>query len=267
MKVVITGGTKGIGLSLAEEFLERGDAVCVCSRSQDHVDSAKEELSKQFPGSQIVGKTCDVTSEEDLSSFVQFANQKLNGIDVWVNNAGTKGNTAGHVYEISEGNVRLPIETNLIGSLFGTRAALSVMLKQGSGRIFNMEGLGSNGRASPANISYGASKAALPQVLKTLKKELKGTGVFINNISPGMVLTDLLLKNNRSEDESAFRKVVNILAEKPKTVAKFLVPRMRKVKKSGKRIQFLTNLKAAWRFMTAWRYKNRWFDEQGNKKF
>ena len=226
----------------------------------------------------IIGTICDVTNKEDLTQLGQFALEEFGKIDIWINNAGTKGNQAGNLSEIQEKGVRLPIETNLIGTLLGTQAALEIMLKQkdlkhenttqkGFGKIFNMEGLGSNGRASPENIAYGASKAALPQVLKTLKKELEGTGILINNISPGMVLTDLLLENNQDRSQKKLWKIVNILAEKPETVAEFLVPRMKKVKKSGKRIQFLTNFKAAIRFMTWWRYKNRWFDEEGKRKF
>src|SRR6056297_968838 len=166
MNVVITGGTKGIGLALATGFLKSSDDVCVCSRSQENVASAVKELSDQFPDRQVVGTTCDVTNEVELSALAAFAEEKFEKIDIWVNNAGTKGNAAGYLYELSAKNVKVPIETNLIGSLLGTRAALKIMLEQGSGKIFNMEGLGSNGRASPANISYGASKAALPQALK-----------------------------------------------------------------------------------------------------
>jgi len=105
----------------------------------------------------------------------------------------------------------------------------------------------------------GATKRAIPQLTESLAKETEGSGVGVHTLSPGMVLTDLLLRDSTPE----VKRVFNILAEKPETVASFLVERVREVEGSGQYIRFLTNPKAAWRFATAWRRKNRFFDEEG----
>jgi len=96
------------------------------------------------------------------------------------------------------------------------------------------------------------------QFTKTLVKETKGKGVGVHNLSPGMVLTDLLISH---ADKEAY-KIFNILAEKPETVVKKLVPKIRAIKGTGKSIRFLTKRGVTWRFMTARRRKNRFFEEE-----
>jgi chlorophyll(ide) b reductase len=151
------------------------------------------------------------------------------------------------------------VETNLMGTLLGCRAALRVMLAQGSGHLFNMDGRGADGAATPGFAAYGATKSSIPQLMTTLAKETEGSGVGVHTLSPGMVLTDLLL----GQTSSQAAKIFNILAERPETVANFLVARVRNVKGTGQYIRYLTKPKIAWRFATAWRRKNRFFDEDG----
>lgn len=263
MNIVITGSTKGLGYALAKKFLELGDSVVISSRSQEHVNKALEKLHFKYSNSKVLGYVCDVNNLENLTALGEFAKQKLGEIDIWVNNAGTKGPEKGKLMEISADSLKEVIDTNLLGLMLGTKVALKNMMKQGHGKIFSVEGLGSNGMASPNSIAYGATKASLPQLLKTLKIETKGTNIRINDISPGMVLTDLLI----TKADNQAKKIFNILAELPETVADYLVPQMKKVNKSGKNISFLNRFKALFKFMTAWRFKNRWFDEQGNPKF
>jgi len=139
-----------------------------------------------------------------------------------------------------------------------------MMIAQGHGHIFNMEGMGSDGKRTYANsLVYTTSKAAIPMIQRTLLLETKDltVPVGIHDLSPGMVLTDLLLKD---KPDASLTKVFNILAEKPETVADNLVPRIRAVKGTGKRIDFLSGFKVMKRFMTAKKYKNRFFDDEGN---
>ncbi len=269
MKVVITGSTKGLGHALAREFLDQGDDVIVCSRDQTRVNSTISQLREEFPERKVHGTTCDVRDPPSVVNLGKFAVDQLGTVDIWVNNAGTKGKDRNPLWKVDPVDLQLVVGTNLLGTYYGCQVAFKIMLAQGHGKVFNMYGLGSNGMASPFAAAYGSTKAALPQLMKTLIKELKkankehDTKVAIHATSPGMVLTDLLVQG---VEPSNF-KIFNILAERPETVAGYLVPRMRKVKGMGKYINFLPTWKAAGRFMTAWRFKNRWFDAAGNRKY
>lgn len=98
------------------------------------------------------------------------------------------------------------------------------------GRIFLIDGAGSRGTATANSATYGSTKAAMPQLLRSLAAEVKQSKVSVHLASPGMVATDLLLKGV-SNPRAA--KIVNILAEDPKVVAAWLAPRMRGVAGNG----------------------------------
>jgi chlorophyll(ide) b reductase len=257
MNIIITGNTKGIGLALSTEFLKCGDNMIISSRNEERITEVANDLKDRFPDSQIHGFVCDVSDEQMVRDLAEFGKEKFETLDIWVNNAGTAGNQRTPIIETPSEEFKFVLETNLLGTINGCKAALSVMGPQQHGEIFNMLGWGSKGRPSPRSASYGASKAATYQLTRTLIKETRGVGIHM--LSPGMVLTDLLLEHA----DSQAKKIFNILAEWPETVARFLVPRMRAVKGTGKEISYLTRKRAIWRFLTAWKRKNRFFDENG----
>jgi chlorophyll(ide) b reductase len=119
-----------------------------------------------------------------------------------------------------------------------------------------MDGRGATGNATPKGAAYGATKSALPQLTKSLAAEVKGSGVSVHITSPGMVITDLLMREE-NRNRAAFVRIMNILAEKPNTVAEWMVPRMRGVTGNGKYFKFLTAPGVLWRFANFWRMNNR----------
>ena len=259
MHVVITGSTRGIGLALARQFLAAGDNVLISSRTQDRVDTITQKLNEQFPD-HVEGMVADVTRYEDLESLAEFAKTKWGNIDVWVNNAGTKGGK-GYLQDREPDKIAMVMETNITGTMFGCRVAINAGVRH----IFNMDGSGSNGRILVGSIVYGTSKRPIPYISKAVAKEMEDQDlkIGVHTISPGMVLTDLLISDATLRQKRAF----NILAEQPSTAAAYLVPKMRSVAmttKTGTYYKYLTNFKATLRFMTAWRYKNRFFDRDGN---
>ncbi|MFW9928600.1 MAG: SDR family oxidoreductase [Candidatus Thorarchaeota archaeon] len=260
MKTVITGSTSGIGLSLSKKFLELGDDVVISSRNITKVNEIVTELLKEFPERQIYGITCDVTKYSDIANLADKSKEIFGRIDYWINNAGTTGFEHKPLTETSDDVIDLVIKTNLYGTLIGCKEALRVMLPQKNGSIFNMAGLGSNGRLAPNLLTYATTKSAIPYLTKTLAKENENSGIGIHLLSPGMVLTDLLLKDSSTKE----RRIFNILAEEPRTVANFLVPRMKRITGNGKEIVYLTNKKAIMKFITSFRRKNRFFDSNGN---
>jgi short-subunit dehydrogenase len=130
------------------------------------------------------------------------------------------------------------------------------MIKQGYGAIYSMEGLGSDNRIQEKTILYGTGKCALTYFMRGLSKELKGTGVIAGRLSPGMMLTDFITKTPDGEpseviSDERFKKIFNILADRPETVARYFVPKILQNAKNGVQIRWLNGGKAAWRFMTA----------------
>lgn len=254
--VVITGSSRGLGRALAIEFLNQGDQVVLSSRNVSRIEELTSSLYESY-GDRVFGVPCDINDWEQLKEMAKVTEQHFGKIDFWVNNAGIKDSERNTLRDADPDMLASVIHTNLTSQLIATKIAMKHLAR--NGKIFFVEGLGTTGRASPYNVAYGVSKAGYKQLLKTLVAETKDEPVHVHGINPGMMLTDLLLDNAEQH-----KGVFNILAEQPSTVAQWLVPRMKKVQGDGKRIQYLTSLKAAYRFLTAWRYKNRFFDENGN---
>lgn len=253
--MVITGSTRGLGYAMAKEFVMLGDSVIVSGREQSSVEAARLSLAPLATrnGQQVVGHACDVASSTGCDELASKTVRELGGIDIWVNNAGITQHPKATLATTPASDIQRIVETNMLGTLLGCRAALAVMIEQGRGAIFNMDGAGSRGTATARSATYGATKAAIPQLSQSLAKEIpKSSRVCVHSASPGMVMTDLLCKG---APPSALR-IFNILAEKPETTAAWLVPRMRAAsdRASGEYLKFLTPAGAAWRFLTAaWR--------------
>ncbi len=257
--IVITGSTRGIGLAMAEEFLRAGCSVTLSGRGDALPEAARTRLSgfsKRF-----IYVPCNVQSRESLQNLWDKSAAKWSYVDIWINNA---GQNAPHKlsWETGERYTQNIINTNITGLIFGCQVAAEGMIKQGGGAIYSMEGLGSNDMIQNKTILYGTTKRALTYFMQGLAKELECTGVIAGRLSPGMVLTDFITKDPDGGESDViadprFKKLFNILADTPETVAKFFIPEILKNTKNDKHIVWLTNTKAALRFMTAGGRKDR----------
>lgn len=259
INVVITGSTRGIGFSMAREFLRAGYNVTLSGRGEALAKAAHTELST-FEGKYIYIR-CNVHEKASLQNLWDASFEQWGGVNIWINNAG-QNTPYMFSWETGETYTENVIKTNIIGMIYGSQIAAAGMLKQGHGAIYSMEGLGSNNMIQLKTILYGTTKHALRYFMKGLAKELEGTGVIAGRLSPGMMLTDFITKTpdgDRSEviSDEKFKKLFNILADKPETVAKFFIPRILSNTKNDALIAWLTNRKAAWRFMTAGFRKDR----------
>lgn len=251
--VVITGSTRGIGFSMAREFLKAGCNVTLSGRGEKLAEATLKELSP-FEGKYTYIR-CNVQEKSSLENLWNASMKHWGGVNIWINNA---GQNAPHTFswETGETYTENIIKTNIVGMIYGSQIAAAGMLKQGHGAIYSMEGLGSNNMIQIKTILYGTTKRALTYFMKGLAKELEGTGVIAGRLSPGMMLTDFITKTpdgDKSEviSDEKFIKIFNLLADKPDTVAKFFVPKMISNIKNDAQFVWLTNRKAAWRFMTA----------------
>lgn len=260
--VVVTGSTRGIGRGLAEQFLQRQCNVVVSGRNQDAVDAVVSELEAAQGSGQVLGIACEITDATQLQNLWDRSIEKFGSVDVWVNNAGMSIPRK-HLAESDPGQLEAIVAVNLTGLLLANRVALAGMQAQGRGQIWNMEGFGSGNQVQPGMCAYGATKRAVNYINKALQKEIAGTGVQVCTLSPGIVVTDLLVGDydTASPEWEKSKKIFNILGDKVETVTPFLVEGILKTNKSGAKVVWLTGGKAFARFMTAGFNKRNLFDE------
>jgi len=256
--IVITGSTRGIGYGLADSFLALDCAVMVSGRTQEAVDKAVARLSTKHGADRVFGHPCDVTDFEQVQALWNAAQARFDRIDIWINNAGL-GNPQMDFWELPAEEIRAVVSTNLIGAMYGTKVALSAMLEQGFGALYNMEGLGSDGRKVEGLALYGSTKAGLRYLDECLTKETEGTPVLVGSLRPGMVVTDFLTRqfeDRPPEDWERAKRMFNIIADRVEDVTPWLAQQVLANDKNGACISWLSRWKVMGRFLTA-RFRKR----------
>ena len=145
------------------------------------------------------------------------------------------------------------INTNLLGTMYGTKVALTGMLAQGFGALYNMEGFGASRRNMPGMTLYGSTKAAIHFINHSLANESMDTTVITGAIAPGMVITDMITRQfeGRMEELEKSKRILNIIAERPETVAPVLVEKILENQKNGVTINYSSSMKMMLKFLTA----------------
>jgi NAD(P)-dependent dehydrogenase (short-subunit alcohol dehydrogenase family) len=237
--VVVTGGTRGIGQGLVNAFLAQGASVAYCGRA----------ISGDVPPGALA-VAADVTNRADVRKLWDATVDKFGKVDIWVNNAGMS-NSRKPLWKLDAAEISAVVGLNLEGTLQASAVVLEAMLAQGHGALWNMEGLGSTGQIVPGLTPYGATKRALTHATLAMAKELKDTPVTVGLLSPGMVVTDLLLQDYDPAELEKAKKIFNILADRVETVTPWLAARVLAGVRNGGRVAWLTGPKAAYRFATA----------------
>ncbi len=210
--VVITGSTQGIGYGLADAFLRRGCAVTISGRKQPRVDEAVSKLAARCKSQDILGQACDVRQFDQVRDLWNASKARFGKIDIWINNAGINHGQM-LLWQVPPEQIQAAVETNVIGAMNGSVVAIRGMLEQGSGAVYNMEGLGSNGRRIKGLTLYGTTKYGLAYLTDALVEETRGTPVLVGAIRPGMVVTDLLTKpfEGKPAEWERAKRIFNIL--------------------------------------------------------
>lgn len=249
--IVITGSSRGIGCGLAESFLERGHRVTISGSTAASTSFTGDRLKNKYPEERIFTLACDVRKYDEVKQLWDESKQHFGNIDIWINNAGVSQDRL-PVWEQEISEIDRVINTNLIGSIYGSKVAISGMLKQGFGAVYNLEGSGSSGQRTVNFTLYETSKSAIRFLTESLVLETKETNILVGAISPGILMTDLLLRTQakmQPERRKVVRKILNILADRVETVSPWLVERILANNKTGNRIVWLTKQKAAYRFL------------------
>ena len=250
--IVITGSTQGIGYGLADEFLALGCKVAVSGRAPDRVERATAALSARHSPDSIFGCVCDVTHADQVQALWDAAQARFGQVDIWINNAGL-GNLQSDFWEISPEEMQTVVATNVLGAMYGARVAIRGMLAQGFGALYNVEGLGSDGRRVEGLALYGTTKRALAYLTDSLIAETKGTPVLVGALRPGMVMTRLLTQQYQGHPEewAKVERIFSILADRVETVTPWFARQVLANNKHGVRIKWLTGPKLMGRFLTA----------------
>ncbi|MDX2442986.1 MAG: SDR family oxidoreductase [Bacteroidales bacterium] len=237
--IIITGSSRGIGLGLAKSFLDLGCSVSISGRSEEVLNQAIIDLEKSYEKKRIQGIVCDVTQNDDIQKLWNLAIEKYSKVDIWVNNAG-QGQDYKYIWELEKDKVRSIVNTNITGLIYGCQVAYNGMAAQGYGKIFNMEGFGSNGMKRKKLSVYGTTKSAVTYFTGSFVKEIEKSPVLVGTIAPGMVVTDLLLQpiHKDNPEYKTTIKVFNLMAEKVEVVTPWLASKMLKSRKQGTSINF-----------------------------
>jgi NAD(P)-dependent dehydrogenase (short-subunit alcohol dehydrogenase family) len=250
--VVITGSTRGIGLGFAKSFLDLGCAVAVSGRLSANVDSAVETLRKLYATQPILGMPCDVREINQVRAMWEAARKLTGWIDIWINNAGLS-NPMMKIWESPPEEIQSVIDTNLLGTIYGSMVAVQGMLQQGAGSVYNVEGMGSDGRKHDGLTFYGMSKYGLRYFNESLVSETRGTPVLVGSIRPGMVVTDMITSqfDPQSAEWQRVKRIFNILAERVDVVTPRLAQQILANQKHGAVISYQSRGKLILRFLTA----------------
>lgn len=261
--VVITGSARGLGLCMAKKFRQKDFNVIISDiKEEPLIKSYKEMLSIKGKG-KVSYCICDVTKTIDISKLINFAISEYKTIDIWINNAGVN-QTDKALWELSEKEINLILNVDLKATIISSKLIMEEMIKWHKGAIYNIEGYGSNDAMMLGLNMYGTSKRAITHFTKALAKESeeKNTGVIVGRLSPGIMITDFITTAGNGEKINLPEKtkhVYNILGDYPEVIANFLVDKMINNKKNNIQINWLTNSKAIWRFMTSWFNKRDFF--------
>jgi len=264
--VVITGSARGLGFEMAKLFRKANLNVVLSDLKKENLIKAQEELEKIESKAKIEICVCNVTESKDIKSLIEFTDNKFNNIDIWINNAGVNQPDK-PIWELTEEEIDLVLDVDLKGAIIGSKLALEYMSKKHKGAIYNIEGYGSNDAMMKGLSIYGTSKRAITYFTQALAKESEQmkTGVIIGRLSPGIMITDFITNSlgdkGKIELPEKTKKVYNILGDYPDVVANFLVTQMLNNTKNNAHIEWLTNGKAAWRFMTSGFNKRDFFKE------
>jgi len=184
--VILTGGTRGIGLATTRLLAEGGASMVVSGRDKDRLGALAREL--EGAGAPVLTVAADAGKREDADRLVEAARERFGRIDVLVNNAGITRDQL--LVRMKDEDWDQVLDTNLRGVFLMTRAVGKVMIRQKRGRIINISST-AGAMGSPGQVNYSAAKAGVIGLTKAAARELAHWGILVNAVAPGLIETDM----------------------------------------------------------------------------
>lgn len=182
--VLITGGSRGLGLVLARELASRGAKVAICARDRGELQRAKEDLESR--GAEVFDAICDIREQGDVETMIADVRSRFGPIDVLINNAGVI--QVGPLDSQTQTDFEEAMKVHFWGPYYTMRAVLPEMRQRGEGRIANISSIGGK-IAVPHLVPYCASKFALAGLSAGLQTELFKDNIFVTTVYPGLMRT------------------------------------------------------------------------------
>ncbi len=179
-KVLITGGTSGLGYETAKLLKDHGATVTICGRHKERLEKACKELD-------VFGKQTDVANEKEIVDLVAFAIDKMNGLNVLINNAGI--GTFAALTELTTADFKTIWETNVLGAMVAGREAAKHFVKVNTGNIINIASTAGH-KGFAKGSAYCSSKFALVGLTECWRAELRKNNVRIMMVNPSEVITE-----------------------------------------------------------------------------
>jgi NAD(P)-dependent dehydrogenase (short-subunit alcohol dehydrogenase family) len=188
---LITGGSQGLGLAIADAYVAAGASIVLSGRSADALDAAEQRLAgRAGAGQRVLTFRGDVSHPDEAEALVAFAIDAFPDLGILVNNAGIYG-PKGPSEQVDWLEWVRAIEINLFGSVLMARAVLPHLKRRGYGKLIQLSGGGATAPV-PNVTAYAASKAAVVRFMESLAHEVRGDGIDVNAIAPGGLNTRML---------------------------------------------------------------------------
>ncbi|SEJ27494.1 Short-chain dehydrogenase [Dyadobacter koreensis] len=182
--VLVTGGSRGLGLAMARVLAEKGAKIVICARTEEQLEDAKMDLLNR--GAEVLAVEADVSIQNDVARVIQRTLNRFGQLDVVINNAGIMMVGAEDVMEVEE--YKKVMDSNLWSALYTIKAALPQFLSQGEGRIVNICSIGGK-IAVPHMLPYSVSKFAMVGLSEGLGAELKKDNIHVTTVIPNLMRT------------------------------------------------------------------------------
>lgn len=190
-RVILTGASSGIGAEIAKQLAARGAKIALLARRKDQLESLAKDVRQE--GGEAWAISCDVAQRESVREAFKEAIEKLGGVDIVILNAGI-GKPTPAIAKLDVESFEDIIQINVMGVVYGIEQVLPHMLAAGKGAIVGVSSLAAY-RGLPASTAYGASKAAVTNMLEGMRVELAPRGIEVITVSPGFVETPMTAKN------------------------------------------------------------------------
>jgi NAD(P)-dependent dehydrogenase (short-subunit alcohol dehydrogenase family) len=181
---LITGGSRGLGLSLAREFARRGCRIVICARDAGELEAAQRDLERR--GADVLAVVCDVGDPDQVERMMRHARERYGRVDILVNNAGEI--KVGPAESMTIGDYERAMQTMFWGTVYPTLALLPEFKARGTGRVVNITSIGGK-VAMPHLLPYTCAKFAAVGFSEGLHAELRESGVKVVTIAPGLMRT------------------------------------------------------------------------------
>lgn len=197
---VVTGAGRGIGLAVAEAYVREGANVVIVDRDSDVASEAADRL-----GQKTLAVRADISVDDDVASIVEKTIERFGTVEILVNNAGVGATTL--FLESSREEFERVVRINLTGTFLVAQAFARIMAAKRYGRIINIASL-SGQKGGVGRSAYGASKAGVELLTKVMAVELAESGITVNNIAPGPILTEVSKVMHTVETREAYHRLV-----------------------------------------------------------